>query len=110
MRDFDHCFRLGGEEFAILVSDTNDHELHTIAERIRRTVAQTTFRSNDVTIKVTFSVGFTLSAQADNSWGEALERADLALYNSKETGRNKVSGETQRAVFYPMAFEHSHLA
>jgi diguanylate cyclase (GGDEF)-like protein len=110
MRSFDHCFRLGGEEFAVLISDTNAHELHTIAERIRKTVEQSTFKANHVTLKITVSVGYALSTQADKSWGAVLERADKALYRSKETGRNRVSGETQKTGFYSPTLEQSHLA
>ena len=110
MRSFDDCFRLGGEEFAVLVSDTNTHELHAIGERIRKTVEQTTFKANNVTLEITVSVGYALSTQADKFWDVTLERADKALYQSKEAGRNRVSGEMQRSGFCSPALAHSHFA
>ncbi|WP_160180879.1 GGDEF domain-containing protein [Paraglaciecola mesophila] len=109
MRNFDHCFRLGGEEFAILVSDTNTNELYAIAERIRKTVEQTTFTTYNGPLYITVSIGFALSTDADESWESSLERADKALYHSKETGRNKTSGETQSEDFYSLTLQHVQL-
>ncbi len=110
MRSFDYCFRVGGEEFVILVSDTNVNELNKIAERVRKAIEKTNFNASSGPLEITVSVGFAISSEDDETWEATLERADKALYHSKKTGRNKVSGEPQKAVLYSSALEHSHLA
>ncbi|MGY0595661.1 MAG: GGDEF domain-containing protein, partial [Paraglaciecola chathamensis] len=92
MRSFDYCFRVGGEEFVILVSDTNVNELNKIAERVRKAIEKTNFNASSGPLEITVSVGFAISSEDDETWEATLERADKALYHSKKTGRNKVSG------------------
>lgn len=88
-RDYDQIARWGGEEFVIVTRENEPDKLLAYAEKLRETVASTpTFEENSSTpIFVTISVGITQSSIKE-SFDVALERADKALYRSKENGRN----------------------
>lgn len=89
VRETDVCGRYGGEEFAILLSDTPLKNAYIFAERLRKTVESSTVKHNDIELKYTISLGI---AEVDATilnhevW---IECADAALYNAKESGRNK---------------------
>lgn len=89
LRKGDHAFRWGGEEFALLLLDTNEEKAIHIAERIRHTVEETDF---DVGKKITISIGLSqlngLTQRKDMH--QAFIRADQALYQAKLSGRNQV--------------------
>jgi diguanylate cyclase (GGDEF)-like protein/putative nucleotidyltransferase with HDIG domain len=92
LRSYDVPTRFGGEEFAILLPETaTDNALH-IAERIRSAVAATLFRipGHDKTISVTISIGVASYASGEST-DDVMHRADLALYQAKSRGRNRVS-------------------
>lgn len=86
--------RTGGEEFAILVRDTDrDHDLEAIAERIRAGVAGLELhhhRTGARLPQVTLSIGVCRAVDATDG-GDLYEKADAALYVSKNEGRNTVS-------------------
>lgn len=84
IRRIDLFFRLGGEEFAILALDTKLEHALTIAEKIRESIEHYRFNHNE---KVTISLDVTQYKQNDNI-GQFIKKADLALYNAKESGRN----------------------
>lgn len=90
MRVYDYGFRIGGEEFAVLVSGTNVKELSDIAQRMRCAVEHTHIDTEAGKIKVTISAGVALRAPSDTGWQHTLNRADNALYKAKAGGRNKV--------------------
>jgi len=97
MRASDVLARYGGEEFSILLSATPSAKAAEIAERIRACVAAQRFEPvADVEIEVTLSIGVAtlhpLSGQTHlKAYGEELVGlADAALFEAKETGRNKV--------------------
>lgn len=87
----DNLFRIGGEEFALIVTTTN---MDALTEKIRKKIENTHFHIHDDPIKITISVGF-VSLIHDQITGisdsEFMEWADKALYDSKHNGRNKVS-------------------
>ncbi len=84
--------RYGGEEFCVLLPDTTKEEALKAAERIRKEVENMVVKSKDgKDLKVTISIGVATSEDSNISPEELIKRADAALYNSKETGRNKVS-------------------
>ncbi|XUU60755.1 diguanylate cyclase domain-containing protein [Erythrobacter sp. HA6-11] len=88
------CFvaRHGGEEFALLLSGVSDQEAWCKVDAARRALASRKFKSrnSDQPIgRVTFSAGVT-QIKSDEEFGEALGRADAALYQAKAEGRNKV--------------------
>ncbi|MFT5716293.1 MAG: diguanylate cyclase (GGDEF)-like protein [Oleiphilaceae bacterium] len=88
-RQSDLCFRYGGEEFMVILDDTDTVQAINIAERIRLSVEQYTYSYKGKIIPVTISLG---SATFENT--ETLEtfknRADQALYKAKGQGRNLV--------------------
>ncbi|GGC16360.1 GGDEF domain-containing protein [Pseudoduganella buxea] len=91
LRGYDALFRLGGEEFAVLVTGHGPGELHGIAERVRDLIERTPLYCGDKSIAMTVSIGLATCAPADTSWEDALRRADGALYQSKREGRNRVT-------------------
>jgi diguanylate cyclase (GGDEF)-like protein len=91
LRAADVLGRLGGEEFAILLPDTDLSGALVVAERVRATVEAALVPNGDGRpIGVTISVGVA-QMQADESLESLLKRADLALYAAKDHGRNRVS-------------------
>lgn len=79
--------RYGGEELAVLLSGTTADEAKQMAERIRQSVEQQTFVFEELQLKMTVSIGITIAIQRDNS-AIFFQRADSALYASKQHGRN----------------------
>ena len=81
--------RLGGEEFGIIVVGEPALEIQAIAERLRRKVASIQFPPPLQELQVTVSIG-TAVRQVGESIPAFMERADLALYQAKDQGRNQV--------------------
>ena len=91
LRPSDHAYRLGGEEFAILLSDTSLTNAGTFAERIRKTIEAARFQVEDIRTCATISLGIAQFRPSDSCFEDALKRADAAVYQSKARGRNAVS-------------------
>jgi len=89
LRPYDIFARYGGEEFIIFVADINRESVVALAERIRRSIAETEIRVKDACLSVTASFGIALSAPV-NELEPAITLADSALYKAKEEGRNRV--------------------
>ncbi len=95
VRDSDILVRFGGEEFVIIFTDTTCRNGEVFAERIRETIEQSECNYKGDCLKTTVSIGvYCLNqsrAKKDRDDIDAIiNRADLALYRAKETGRNKV--------------------
>ena len=91
IRTTDIAARYGGEEFVVLLRDCNDQVALKIAERIRSTVEATLFKYNELTLRVTISLGIsTYQRTSDRTSQDLIERADKALYTSKRNGKNQV--------------------
>jgi diguanylate cyclase (GGDEF)-like protein/PAS domain S-box-containing protein len=90
IREVDLCSRLGGEEFAVLLTGAAPVAAREFAERLRRKVAEITVNHEGHTIKVTASIGVAALRAADDNADAALMRADRALYRAKEAGRDRV--------------------
>lgn len=88
-RDYDIIFRYGGEEFVVVLPNTDEAEAIQIIERIREKIEQTVVRVDQNEIQVTVSVGVT-EFQLDESIDMLISRADCILYRAKSTGRNRV--------------------
>lgn len=88
-RDYDQIARWGGEEFVIVTREAPPDNLLAYAEKLREKVATSPVfkEGSSEPIFVTISVGITQSGP-EESFDRALERADKALYRSKEKGRN----------------------
>lgn len=90
LRDVDVVGRIGGEEFAVILADTNSKGAGYVAEKLRRNVEGTEVEGwTDIYGPVTTSIGWTTS-RGEKSLDECLSEADKALYHSKENGRNQV--------------------
>lgn len=91
VRDEDNCFRIGGEEFLIILTRCNAEQLQRVSERLRQSVASRPVMMNDKPMNITISIGSALSRHDDSGWQALFDRADKALYQSKAEGRNTVS-------------------
>ena len=91
MRTSDTCARLGGEEFGILLLETDKEKAIDTAERIREQMEQKIISFDERQFSVTVSVGVAVLEEEDQSVADVLHRADQALYRAKEKARNRVS-------------------
>jgi diguanylate cyclase (GGDEF)-like protein len=90
LRRLDTLARVGGEEFAILMPETEPAQAEAVCERLRSAIAATEIRSGAATFSVTASFGLTEFDAENDTIDSALQRADRALYRAKEEGRNRV--------------------
>jgi diguanylate cyclase len=88
VRETDFVARYGGEEFVMLLVGSSPAEAHTVADKIRNEIAQLGFHFHDQPVTVTASCGIT-NFIAEDTPDAAFDRADRALYQAKETGRNR---------------------
>jgi diguanylate cyclase len=89
----DTVARMGGEEFAVLLLDTPMQGAAHLAEQVRNTIANARFRRTDTPAElgpVTVSIGVA-ALSPEETPEDFINRADMALYQSKRTGRNKVT-------------------
>lgn len=88
LRHYDLCGRWGGEEFLLLLADTDLDEAHVIVERLRHRLAGVTIHVGEHALSVTVSAGL-----SQHRYGEShqttLKRADEALLKAKRDGRNR---------------------
>jgi len=89
-RETDFVARFGGEEFVMLLPNTHSEQAFELAETIRSIIASSGFNHNGESIKLTISCGISEFSEGDE-YGMVFERADQALYQSKEQGRNRCS-------------------
>lgn len=89
VRETDLVARYGGEEFALVLSDTTVDETKEIAERVRGLIESARFPFNGLILRLTISVGFAQIRPGEDCTA-FIQRADAALYSSKEAGRNCV--------------------
>lgn len=93
LRKVDTIGRVGGEEFALILPGASVTAAEAFAERLRENVAKTPAAHAEKVIPLTVSIGVAGMHAGDASGGDALTRADRALYRAKEHGRNKVAVE-----------------
>jgi len=92
IRGIDLACRYGGEEFVIVMPETDMHVASMVAERLRRSIAGEPFsidRGNKK-IEVTISIGLATLEKKGEPIADVLKRADVALYRAKHDGRNRV--------------------
>jgi len=87
-RQSDLCFRYGGEEFLLILDDTNSEQALRVAERIREAISGHVFSYNGKILPVTVSLG-TATFTIKETLEELKDRADAALYEAKKQGRNR---------------------
>ena len=90
-RSIDLPTRFGGDEFVVLLVNTDLSRAVEIAERIREAVFQTVVPSPEGEFGFTVSIGVTAFVSGDESFSEVIRRADQGMYRAKELGRNKVN-------------------
>lgn len=91
VRDSDVAGRYGGEEFGILLPDTDGQGAMTFAERLRQAVERSTVCHEHHEIRFTISLGVADLSRPTRGHEQLIERADIALYASKTGGRNQVT-------------------
>jgi diguanylate cyclase (GGDEF)-like protein/PAS domain S-box-containing protein len=91
LRDWDVMGRMGGEEFAVLLPDTDTSQALLVAERLRQTIATTKVPVEPGTMThLTISIGVATIRDDDGDVERLIDRADQALLEAKHTGRDKV--------------------
>ena len=121
VRDSDFVVRFGGEEFIIILQNIKDKkEIIKVAEKIRKTFENTKIAVNGKTLNKTISIGVSIFPKDTNKIWEAIKFADLALYEAKRSGRNKVvrfkeeldprviSTLSEEEIVFPAYQPHNH--
>jgi len=90
LRPYDHCGRIGGEEFVMILPNTRLKEAIGIADRLRMTIKNHSYHLDKHIFSITSSLGVT-EVQAQDSPLSIMQRADKMLYKSKKSGRNCVN-------------------
>ncbi len=91
IRGIDLACRLGGEEFVVMMPDTDLTKAYVVAERLRQCIAEKPFKiSTDTQIQITASVGISSHEGVEDTPDALLKRSDQALYCAKRDGRNRV--------------------
>ncbi len=89
-RSCDLFARLGGEEFVLLMEDVDDKEAMMLANYYRKLIAKLTVPFDNQILSCTISIGMSATLASDSDFKQVLSRADRALYQAKDLGRNKV--------------------
>lgn len=92
LRDGDKIFRYGGEEFVILLNRIDDESCRNISDRILKLISTNKLIYKGTTLQVTVSIGST-KYHAGDTLETLIERADTALYRSKNNGKNQMNME-----------------
>jgi len=94
-RDYDWSARIGGEEFVVVLPQTDLEGAQVVAERLRKAVSETPFQISQADLAITVSQGVSalsaLDTDVEHTAQALLDQADNYLYRSKIAGRNKVS-------------------
>lgn len=103
MRDSDILVRFGGEEFVVIFTNTDCRNGKIFAERIRETIEKSVCDYKGHQLKTAVSIGVYCldqahAKQSENNIDEIIHYADLALYEAKATGRNKVTVFSQKLL------------
>lgn len=94
IRSSDNFFRYGGEEFALILSDTSNKAGMRVAEELRLLVSKTVLKvENNIDINLTISVGVSFFKKSKCDFEGIVKSADNALYKAKNLGRNRVVKE-----------------
>jgi two-component system cell cycle response regulator len=89
LRKYDYAGRYGGEEFFVVLSNSTEQQAMSISERFRRHMEEATVTCSGESIRVTVSTGVARyrAGESQESW---IERADRAMYQAKQAGRNRI--------------------
>jgi diguanylate cyclase (GGDEF)-like protein len=89
-RKIDIPCRYGGEEFAVVLDNVDIDQARAVAERIRIEISKVVVETDKGPLSVTESIGVSAFPDDGHDRATLIERADLALYHAKHTGRNRV--------------------
>lgn len=98
IRDNDIAFRFGGEEFIVLLPGANLSQAMRVAERLRRAIGSVPLEIDGERVCLTVSIGVIESRPGQDSWDECVRQADLALYQAKYKGRDRVESASGSAL------------
>lgn len=96
LREIDLVGRIGGEEFAVVLPDTDFERAHRFARNVQRRIADTPYSTGGCPIPLTVSIGISALHNKDDDAGLALSRSDRALYYAKQRGRNRIESVFSR--------------
>lgn len=100
LRGVDIAARYGGEEFAFILPRTGIVDAHALAERVRHDIGETRIAHEGKVLGVTASIGVSCYLEGHGDVAVLVERADLALYRAKSSGKNRVElywGDSDRS-------------
>ncbi|CAB0150803.1 Response regulator PleD [Pseudidiomarina piscicola] len=89
LRQSDQLFRVGGEEFLVVLPETTATDAHAVAQKLRALIAEHSFNGKDAKTDITISLGVAQLLE-EQTWPEWLSAADNALLAAKQNGRNRV--------------------
>jgi two-component system cell cycle response regulator len=89
VRRSDLACRYGGEEFAVVLPNVSKESIYTVYDRFREMVSKQSFGHESKQFHITVSIGIAFSNDAESS-DDLLAHADQALYQAKESGRNRI--------------------
>ncbi|MYL26117.1 MULTISPECIES: sensor domain-containing diguanylate cyclase [Halomonadaceae] len=92
VREGDVAARVGGEEFVLLLPDTDQDEARILANRLRQCLSSSSVACRDATVSASASFGVSSLIPADDGVDDLMARADRALYRAKQAGRDCVYG------------------
>ena len=90
VREIDIVGRFGGEEFCVILPDTELGGSQVVAERIRKSAQKRVIKAYDSSLHVTLSIGLAVYPSDGKVLEELMDKADWALYRAKSQGRNCV--------------------
>lgn len=90
LRESDLLGRIGGEEFMVLLVETARDQAQTAAQRLLQAINQLKVKEAGETVQTTASIGVSLMAPGDQTFDDLMKRADQAMYQAKDNGRNRV--------------------
>jgi len=94
IRQSDLAARYGGDEFALILPETNAEQAFKVGEKLRRKVEASPIQFSDNTIQLTLSIGISSFSSEMNEPVDLIKKADEALYMAKEAGRNRTAAST----------------
>lgn len=89
-RSTDLIARLGGDEFALVIQNTNQFDAIQIAEKLFNSIHSIDYKVNEHPFKITVSIGIAMFPEHGHNIQDLLANADLAMYQSKESGRGRI--------------------
>lgn len=90
VRVYDYVFRYGGDEFIVVLSNADTKVSHMVAERLRSAIEKANFKSGEVDLSITVSIGVAVFPQHASTASELIKLADKAMYDAKSRSRNIV--------------------